>query len=818
MKKGYRNDIERLKALISYNILDTPEEESFNNLAELVSIICNTPAAIISFIDDKRQWYKAKKGIPISEISYDQTACQYVIADGDILEMPDMTKDQRILSNPHIQKDSGVKFYIGVPLISDNGHTIGTICTFDDVSKTLSEEQKTALKIIANQVMHLLNVSKQNKALTQEVKGILEQKIEEAKESIKTTEAAYNTLFKAIEKSNAVIEFSPKGIIESVNDTFLEITGYDRKELLGQKHEILLNEKEIKTNYLFWESLNKGKFKSGRFKRKHKDGSVIWIQASYSPILNTNNEVVKVTKIAQNITTEINAQQALEKAKSLADELNIQKDHFIANMSHEIRTPINAVLGFTDLLLDEERDEKKLNYLKSVKTAGDNLLFLINDILDLSKIEAGLFQIDQNPFNLHDAIKNTFSILEISAKHKGLNFTYSIADNVPEYIIGDKNRLSQILINLLNNAIKFTPKGSVNLKVTLNDKSYLKFDIIDSGIGIAPDKLKTIFERFSQAEESTSKKYGGTGLGLNISKQLVEKQKGTITVQSELNIGTTFTFTLPFELATNVSSTKQNSKTSETIKDSVKILMCEDNEMNQNLMKSIFMKTNHKLDIAENGKKGIELLSQNSYDLILMDIQMPELDGYETTQLIRTNLKLDTPIIAITAYSTIKEKERCVAVGMNDSISKPFQKNELFSKINHWTLHETISPKDYSVEKEKTNDDLISLEYLKEMCGDDKTFLKEMLLLFVKQASENLILIQQEFKQNNLKAVKKIAHKLKSSFGVVGADTQFLDTIEEEAIKETNNENVKTICVALDKLEIQHKNLINEIENILNLL
>jgi signal transduction histidine kinase len=234
---------------------------------------------------------------------------------------------------------------------------------------------------------------------------------------------------------------------------------------------------------------------------------------------------------------EINAEKALEKAKSLADELNIQKDHFIANISHEIRTPINAVLGFTDLLLDEETDEKKLNYLKSVKTSGDNLLHLINDILDLSKIEAGIFLVDSNSFNLYKTIDNVFSILTLKAQQKNLIFNKSITENVPEFIIGDKNRLTQILINLLGNAIKFTPEGRVNLSVYLENNTTLKFEVTDTGIGIPDDKIKSIFGRFSQAQENTSRQFGGSGLGLNISKLLIEKQGGEIQVESILDKG-----------------------------------------------------------------------------------------------------------------------------------------------------------------------------------------------------------------------------------------------------------------------------------------
>ena len=808
----YRNDIERLKALISYEIMDTPEEKSFDNLAELVSIICNTPAAIISFIDDKRQWYKAKVGTTNTEVAYEETICQYVVVSGNMLEISNALEDERLINNPHVHTENGVRFYIGVPLISDDGHTIGTVCTFDGITKKLTDEQKKALTIIADHVMHLLGISKKNNELTQEVKVILEQKIEEAKETIKATEAAYNTLFNAIEKSNAIIEFSPKGIIETVNDNFLKIIGYSKKELVGKKHEILLNEAEKENNHLFWESLNEGQFKSGRFKRRHKDGSTIWIQASYSPVLNANNQVVRVTKIAQNITLEINAQQALEKAKSLADELNVQKDHFIANISHEIRTPINAVLGFTDLLLDEETDTKKLNYLKSVKTSGDNLLYLINDILDLSKIEAGIFLVDKTSYNLFETIDNVFSILALKAEQKNLIFSKSIAGNIPEYIIGDKNRLTQILINLLGNAIKFTLEGRVTLSLYLEDDSTLKFEVSDTGIGIPDDKLKTIFERFSQAQENTTRQFGGSGLGLNISKQLIEKQGGDIFVESTLNKGSKFFFTLPFVFSPEVQNNSNTKKSITTNEAGVKVLMCEDNEMNQNLMKAVFMGTNHELDIANNGNEGLKLLSENSYDLILMDIQMPELDGYEAATIIRKDFKSDIPIIAITAHSTLKERERCLALGMNDYISKPFKKEELLEKIDYWAFGKISSEAIPDSEEKATLKAIISLDYLKEMSADNDSFMKEMLLLFGKQTSDNIQLLKESFSENDLKSVKKIAHKLKSSFGLIGADISILNKIETEVEEadETLIENIKRLENQLENINIEiNKTLTN---------
>lgn len=794
----YRNDIERLKALLSYEIMDTPAEENFDNLAKLVSIICNTPAAIISFIDDKKQWYKAKLGTRDNEVPYEETICQYVISDQNLLEITNTLEDERLINNPHVHKENGVRFYIGVPLISDNGHTIGTVCTFDGVTKKLTDDQKNALKIIANQVMHILDVSKKNKVLSEEVKNILEQKIDEAKRDIETTEAAYNTLFKAINESNAVIEFSPEGIIEYVNDEFLDIMGYSKNELIGQNHNILLNNEDLDLNIDFWKKLNTGKFQSGRFKRKHKNGSLVWIQASYSPVLNADKEIVKITKIAQNITIEINAQEALEKAKLLADELNIQKDHFIANISHEIRTPINAVLGFTDLLLEEETNEKKTNYLKSVKTAGDNLLYLINDILDLSKIETGIFQIDQSPFNLYKTIDDVFSILGLKAKQKELVFNKIIDQKVPKYVIGDKNRLTQILVNLIGNAIKFTSIGNVSLVVSLHENARLKFEVSDTGIGIPQDKLKSIFERFSQAQENTSRQYGGSGLGLNISKLLVEKLGGELEVKSELGNGSTFTFYLPFMACQEEKFNESLTESSIITKNnSVSILMCEDNEMNQKLITEIFSKTNHKVSIANNGNEGIDLLSKNNYDLILMDIQMPILDGYQTTTIIREELKLEIPIIALTAHSTIKEREKCFSLGMNDYISKPFKKNELLHKIEVLTkpdsLKKIITEKSIS----KNSSDIISLEYLKEMSSNDLDFQNEMLTLFMNQSIENKKLLEEYINEEKYSQVKKIAHKLKSSFSLIGANLETLEFFEN--LEPENRKHIKTYLTKLDE-------------------
>ncbi len=810
-------EIERLKALLSYGVLDTPHEKDYDGLVELASIICNTPIALISLIDDKRQWYKAKIGIENSEVPIEEAICQYTIAQDNLLEIPDTLLDDRSRTKPAVTVENGIRYYAGLPLKEEGGCAIGTVCVVDTKPHQLNEVQKKALEIIAEQTMSLLSVRKKNTDLGNELEEVLQQKIKETQELLSQKEIEYNNLFEAITKSNGVMEFSSEGTILSINKNFQDMLGYHEEELVGKNHSILLDQEDRNNNLIFWESLRNKKSHSGRFKRLHKNGEIVWIQASYNPVLNTKNEIIKITKIAQNITLEENSRIALEKAKAMADALNVQKDYFIANVSHEIRTPINAILGFTDLLLEQENSPEKYGQLEAIKTAGDNLLYLINDILDLSKIEAGVFQVDKNSFHLKELIENVFAILHLKAVQKKLNFDFQIASGVPKYIVGDKNRLAQILINLLGNALKFTHKGSVHLAVDIqkhpNHQPMIVFEVTDTGIGIPEDKLFNIFERFSQAEATTSRKYGGTGLGLNICKLLVEKQGGTIHVTSTLGQGARFVFSLPLLEPLNNELVMEDSEKDNppSLVQGSRILMCEDNELNQKLAKAIFQNTPHSLTLAENGLEGLKLLEKNEYDLVLMDIQMPELDGYQTTQVIRNDLKIKVPIIALTAHSMVIEREKCLALGMNDYLSKPFKKEELFAKIAYWLGHSDLAPP-----KQVANDfskNLLSLVPLEEFSGGDKDFQKEMLQLFQIQSKATIAQMEIHLQKQEFLPISALAHKLKSSFGLIDADNQYLIALEKLSKTTPSPDEMHSLFKALAS-QISQLNF--EINHILN--
>jgi signal transduction histidine kinase/ActR/RegA family two-component response regulator len=381
--------------------------------------------------------------------------------------------------------------------------------------------------------------------------------------------------------------------------------------------------------------------------------------------------------------------QIAETARERATMSEKVKQQFLANMSHEIRTPMNAIKGMTDIIIRNDHPSSQDKYLNAIRDSSENLLTIVNEILDLSKLEAGKIDFEKIQFAPQKILHNVKNILRFKAEEKGLALSYTIHEDVPPFLKGDPTRLNQILVNLGSNAIKFTEKGSVSIEVEalpLNSESVnLRFRVVDTGIGIAPGKIDSIFEAFNQADADTTRKYGGTGLGLSICKRLAELQNGSIAVQSEKDKGSTFTLILPYAKASS-QPVRVDEEVQVTIKD-LKILLVEDNEFNVIVARDELESSIRgvRIDVAENGKIAVDKVRTESYDLILMDIQMPEMDGYEATSIIRSmrGPVAGTPIMAMTANVMKEEVDRCFAAGMNAYISKPFNRNELLKNINN---------------------------------------------------------------------------------------------------------------------------------------
>lgn len=464
----------------------------------------------------------------------------------------------------------------------------------------------------------------------------------------------------------------------------------------------------------------------------------------------------------------------LNTQKKIAERAVLAKDSFLANMSHEIRTPLNAIIGFTDLLAQTKLDSTQLDYINSVQIAGENLLLIINDILDLSKIESGNLTIETEPFNLKKTLKHVYNLLKVKVS-KDIEFDLYLDADLPEHVIGDQGRLNQILVNLVGNALKFTEDGDVTVavkKIAETDDDYtVKFSVKDTGIGIPENKIKTIFERFTQAEESTTRRFGGTGLGLSIVKQLIELQHGEIQVKSKVGRGSEFFFVLTYKKADPVEANTETK--AEDNLGRLKILLCEDNVLNQKLARSVIHNFGFELDIAENGEEGIALLSKKEYDLVLMDLQMPVKDGYQTTEYIRNEMNSTIPIVAMTAHSLIGEQERCYDAGMNAYVPKPFKQAVLLEAIRT-----ALSPDNKLIRRRK-----VDLSFIDETSCGDQNFRQEIINLFIEKIPADVAQLQEAYADNDYDRVKRITHNMKSSLDMFMLEdlSKCLSVLETEA-------------------------------------
>jgi len=578
---------------------------------------------------------------------------------------------QKSFPNNQLFIDTGLKHLILCPLVFSN-RVVGFIEFYTDELDLPDEWISELMEQISNQLGIIIELKASNEQLRK-----LSLAIEQNYTSIEITDA--------------------NGIIEYVNPIFMQATGYSADEVIGKKPSVLKSGIHPQEFYeQLWQTIAAGNRWQGEICNRRKDGSLFWEQVTISPVKNARQEIINYVAVKIDITSKRQYEEQLRKAKEEAEAANRAKSEFLANMSHEIRTPMNAILGFAEVLSQKITDEQLKSYLDSIKSSGKSLLTLINDVLDLSKIEAGKMKLSRefiDPFMLFKDIEYLFSL---RAQEKGLEFKVIIDLNLPMGIEIDEVRLRQILINLIGNGIKFTEKGSVMVHVSTFPSSTehvdLKITVKDTGIGIEPQHLQKIFEPFTQLENASTKRFGGTGLGLTITKRLVDLMGGEITVESELNKGTVFTV-----LFKNLPCTSRRQQNLEMINiDPHKIkfhpalvIIADDVDNNRKYLKTVIQDTNLEVLESTNGLETFELIKARRPQLVITDLKMPGMNGFELLSKLRSDpLTRQIPVIATTASASIEEQDKLKVHRFDGILIKPIQLNDVYIELMRFLPHE----------------------------------------------------------------------------------------------------------------------------------
>jgi len=607
-----------------------------------------------------------------------------------------------------------------------------------------------------------------------------------------------------------MLEVDNDNCIQFANQSFLKISGYELDDLLGKNPEELFVSGE---NLQLIESKRKlrtqGVSDIYQLPIKNKRGELRWWAISGAPNYDDKGNLKGSIGIHLDITEQKELEIELENEKSKAIQASKAKESFLANMSHEIRTPLNAIIGFLRELEKEPLPEKQRVYLENSTIASKHLLSIINNILDISKIESGEMSLVNSDFELEKSIENVISILQPRAIQKGLELRMNFDPLIAKALKGDTLRIEQILFNLLGNALKFTFQGSIwvncRLQKAHSDSQEICITVMDSGIGMEADFLQTIFNKFSQEENETAQKVGGTGLGMTITKELIELMQGSISIESERNKGTTVKIYLNLQLGSLKNIVVETNKSKVIDLQGIRVLLVEDNEFNRMVAQNTLKTTNCIVTEAENGAEAVALVRNHSFDLILMDIQMPVMDGITATTRIRTNLQCTTPIIAFTANAFKSEIEKCKQAGMNDYITKPFEEKLLLEKMmqhldaNRKEKENTVGTRSYNLSK------------LYSLSRGNEEFIQKMIEIFNTQCTHVMEAIEKAIAAENFLEVSRLIHKIKPSIDEMGIQSIYHEVRELEEISK-NTTDLERIQFLFEIIQKQLKLSILELK------
>lgn len=650
------NEERRLKAVQCYNLLDTPPEEDFDHITQLTVSLFKVPIAIISLMDKDRQWYKSKKGLPINEVSRELSFCNYTMMQTQILEVEDTTKDLRFSSHPMVDIDQGVRFYAGYPIIDGEGFVLGTFCIVGFEPKKLTPEETDLFLLLGQSATSLIrNYKKKNEA--------------EQFERLFTISTDFVCMFTrngAILKANPAFNRSLTGGTPMNEVTFFELVHpEDRQATISYFENGLPGNDHIHFSHRIL-------FYGNQFR------TVQWTITIEEP----SGHLIA---IGRDITEAVLQQSELKRAKLQAEQASTAKGDFLANMSHEIRTPLNGIIGFTDLLLKTPLDLIQSQYGSTINQSARVLLSIINDILDFSKIESGKLDLYPEKTNLYDLICETANLIAFQSQQKGLEIVLNASFQLPEYVYIDGLRVKQVLTNLLSNAVKFTEKGEVSITVEPlrsydNGNMDIHFKVQDTGIGIKKEHCDKIFESFSQADPSTTKKYGGTGLGLTISNLLLKMMQSHIQLSSKEGAGSTFSFVLHV-------ATEGNTLLQSLPEPGIRSALIVDNNaaVRQSVARMLNAKSIETTEAAESGD-AITLIEKNAYDAAFINYGMPDINGIELIRRLREHGGRNGKDMKLVLLCTLPDVDHFLSNNQSLDISgyllKPVRVHDLFSSIS----------------------------------------------------------------------------------------------------------------------------------------
>ena len=635
-----------------------------------------------------------------------------------------------------------------------------------------------------------------------------------SREKLLRSEEKYRGIIENMELG--LLEVDTEGLIVRAYPRFCAMVGYEEHEIIGKAAVLVFLPEEF-YHILEQQSIDRASGKASVYECQMlvKGGERIWALISGAPIFDLNGTVIGSIGIHYDITNSKKLQIALEEARHRAEAAQEAEKQFLANMSHEIRTPLNAIIGMSHLLFDTQPTEQQKEFLSILKNSAEMLQALISDVLDLSKVRSGNLEVQQKVFDLVGLVRSLVKSSQLRLEERPLSISLNIDPRIENLIIGDDLLLNQILTNLIGNAEKFTQQGSIAVSVKIQkqqeDTMWLEFKIADTGIGIPEEKQDLIFESFRQVDGDIKRKFGGTGLGLAIVKHLVELQDGTISVKSTPGEGTTFTFSIPYKDSGKKAEGEELPSLKKLDFDAThkKVLIVEDNYMNRRYICTLLEKWKIQYTIAHNGREGLEMAQHELFDLILMDIQMPEMDGYEATINIRNtaNMNRQTPIIALTASAMLTQKDKAFSIGMNDYVSKPFNPLQLYEKLTLYLSNNeitqftdnpdtipSVSEHDFAYNARLNTEMLVALY------GDDYSYAGEMFNTFLKIIVPDLPKFQEYQQARDWEMLRRLAHKVKPTFSMVGLtdiETLILE-IETLAKNDPTNDTLNTLLEQLN--------------------